>query len=261
LPGTPVTVFLLSGPDELTVLKEELRYCPEGSDLNTFALNQALPPGVTAEDFTLDGTIATVTLSENAAPLEKFSLTAVRACIVLTLTALDGIDGVIILIEGQVSEPAVLRASDFIHGSLVLADIEWPYTLYFADQGTGRPAAETRTRTVRETDTVDWYLRYILEDLIKGPQTEGLLPILPEGTELLSVLISEGSICTVNFSGDFLSNADDTGITPELTLRCLIRSVTAQPGITALRLQVDGQPLERYGSFDTSRALTAADAG
>jgi germination protein M len=216
------------------------------------------PPGVTVREAVLADGVVTVVFSEEAAPMTGLALTLAQACVVLTLTGLEGIDGVEIFIEGQPSEPALLRASDFVLGSMVLADTERAITLFFADETGEHAVTETRTLVVRETDTVEWYLFYMLEELIAGPRTPELKPFLPEGTRLHGVYM-EGGVCTVNFSGEFVSGAEDTGVSSGMILYCLVRSVTAQPGVSSLRLLADGQPLERYGAADTSQPLTVDD--
>jgi germination protein M len=264
-PGVPVTVYALGGPEDRSALVEHTLFRPDGADLWAFALDGVLsgaggrspfPAGVTVVESNLRDGVLNIVLSEEADALTGFSLTLARACIVLTLTSLDdGVAGVLISIRGQSSEPAVLRASDFVLGALVLADTERPITLFFPNAA-GWVSTESRTLVVRETDTVEWYLRYILEEMIAGPRTEGFLPVLPDGTRLLSVIV-EGGVCTVNFSGEFVSNA--TPASHDLVLYCLVRSVVAQPGVSAVRLLVDGRPLETYGTADTSQPLTAAD--
>jgi len=259
--GTPVTVYVLGGTVGHTALDEIILSCPEGEDLPLFALEAALsgagrsafPEGTRVVEFSTYSGAATVVISEEAAALTGFSLTLARACVVLTLTGLPGIDSVEIAIEGE--EAVSLGASDFVPGALVLGDTERSIVIYFADE-TGRAVPETRTLVVRETDTLNWYLFYMLEEMIAGPRREGLLPVLPDGTRLLSVS-TEGGVCSVNFSGEFVSGGG--AVSPSMTLYCLTRSVTAQPGVSALRLLTDGQALESYGGIDISEPLTASE--
>ncbi|MCL1807618.1 MAG: GerMN domain-containing protein [Oscillospiraceae bacterium] len=263
--GTPVSVYALGGSDGRSALAEMTRYCPEGEELLEFVLNEVLqgadspfPSGVDATDFELEDGMAAVTLSEEAASLEGFALTLARAGLVLTLTGLDGIDVVVLTIEGATSEPVTLRASDFVLSPLVLADTERSIVLYFSDQTGETVMAETRTLVVRETDTVAWYVRYVIDELIKGPQKAGLQAVMPEGTTLLSVF-PEGDVWTVNLSNEFAANAGNNGISARMTLHCLVRSVTTQPEISAMRLWVDGQSIDSYGDVDTSEPLTPGD--
>ncbi|MDR0293640.1 MAG: GerMN domain-containing protein [Oscillospiraceae bacterium] len=267
--GTPVTVYLPGGPDDRAAVVEKTLYCPEGETLWVFALNgvlsgagghSAFPSGVTADGSALADGVANVSLSEEAAPLTGFALTQARACVVLTLTALDGVNGVTLKIEGQDAEPVLFRASDFISGSLVLADTERIITLYFIDELGERTVSETRQLVVRETDTVDWYLRYMAEEMIAGPKTAGFRPALPEGTRLLSVIVEGGACAVINFSGEFMPGAGNSGVSPRQTLNCLVRSVTSLPGVSSLRLLVDGQPLETYGGIDVSEPLRTSIA-
>jgi spore germination protein GerM len=266
--GAPVTVYALGGEGDRAALVEHTLFCPEGEDVLAFALRGVLsgagghspfPAGVTVVDTSLNGGVFSVTLSEEASVLSGFPLTLARASIVLTLTALDdGINGVRISVEGQSPEPAILRASDFVLGALVLADTERPIRLFFPDEE-GIVMSESRTIVVRETDTVEFYLQLTLEGMIAGPRTEGLLPVLPAGTRLLSVAPEGGGEYAVNLSGEFVTNAEQSRFSTGMILHCLVRSVTSQPGVSAVRLLVEAQPLERYGEKDTSHPLTAAD--
>lgn len=264
--GTPVSIYALGGPDDRSALAEHTLSLPEGMTPWKFALDAVLsgagspfPPDVKVTGSYLRDRVLSITLSEEAASLAGFSLTLAKACVVMTLTALDdGIDGVRISVEGQPAGSAVLRASDFVLGALVLADSERLITLFFPDE-TGLVRSESHTLVVRETDTVDWYLGYMLEAMISGPRTQGLSPVLPEGTRLLTVAPEGGGVYAVNFSAEFVTNAENNRVSHSMALHCLVRSVIAQPGVSAARLLVDGQPLERYGETDTSQPLTLAD--
>ncbi|MDR1693157.1 MAG: GerMN domain-containing protein [Oscillospiraceae bacterium] len=252
-PGIPVTVHTLAGSEDRFPLREEIRICPEGEDPLRFALgelSELFPNGLDADGAALQDGILRIAFAGETDKLVGLPLTLARACVVLTLTGLDGVDEVLLASGGQ---EQLFRADDFVLGSLVLTDTEQNVTLYFADIGGECTAAETRTLIVQETDTVERYLNYILEELIAGPQRSGLLPVFPEGTKLLSVIVS-GRDCIVNLSRDFLTLREDGS--PALTLTCLYRSVTAQEGIESLTLWIDGQPQNIYFGLDTSEPLT-----
>jgi germination protein M len=260
--GTPVKVYILAGSESRTALDEVTLYCPEGEDVPLFAAESALNgagrapfPG-RVKSFSVNNGTASVLVSGEAASLTGYSLTLAKACIVLTLTELEGIENVELTVEGQ--STASLAASDFVRGALVLAGTERNIALFFADSEGENAVQDTRILVVRETDTTDWYLRYMLEEMIAGPRKGGLLPVLPEGTRLLSVFI-EGGVCSVNFSGEFVNGVREGAVSHLLTLECLILSVTAQPGVTHLRLLADGQILENYGGIDTSEPLTMSE--
>ncbi len=258
--GTPITVYTLSGTDNRSPLQENFLTCPEDAILWEFALRELFsrspfPTGVTAEEAYVKDGVIHVTLSEEASEISGLPLTLARACIVLTMTGVDGVEAVSLTTGGQ---ELLFRADDFILGSLVLADTEQNVTLYFSDSEGSRTASETRTLVVRETDTVDWYLNYILEALIAGPQSSSLRPVFTEGTKLLSPVAVNGTDCTVNLSKEFLTLRE--GISAPLALSCLFRSVTAQEGIESMTLWIDGQPLYSYFGLDTSVPLTAENA-
>ncbi|MCL2002994.1 MAG: GerMN domain-containing protein [Oscillospiraceae bacterium] len=265
--GNTLTVYVLGGPDDRAALAEHTLPLPEERPLWRAALDGVLsgsggrspfPAGTRVIEAALPDGVLDVVLSEEADALGGYALTLARACLVLTLTALDeGIGGVRISVEGRPADSTVYLASDFVLEALVLADMERPITLFFPDE-TGRVLSESRTLVVRETDTVEWYLRYMLEEMLAGPRTESLLPVFPEGTRLLSIIM-EGGICAVNVSSEFVSNAGANPVSPGMVLHCLVRAAAAQPGVSAVRLLVEGRQLEAYGEIDTSQPLTAAD--
>ncbi|MDR1669238.1 MAG: GerMN domain-containing protein [Oscillospiraceae bacterium] len=257
-PGVPVTVYTLGGAEDRSPLLENTLICPEGGVLWEFALRELFeierspfPPGVTMEDAVLQNSTVTITLSEEAPVMTGLPLTLARACVVLTLTKLDGI-GAVSFIGG--GEEQTLRAEDYILDTLVISDTEQNVTLYFSDTEGTRTAPETRTLVVRETYTADWYLNYIVEELITGPNAPGLRPIFPEGTRLLKITVN-GDVCAVDLSDELL--IPDESVNPALTLSCLFRSVTAQEGIASLTLWVEGQLLGDYFGIDTSVPLTS----
>jgi len=74
--------------------------------------------------------------------------------------------------------------------------------VYFGDFQSEKVAPETRTVKVKAGDSIE---KVVFEELAKGPETEGLDPVIPEGTKLLSVR-TENGICTVNLSKEFVEN-------------------------------------------------------
>jgi spore germination protein GerM len=265
--GVPVTIYTQERISDHSALANYTIYSREEAEIWKVALNAVLigtdefpsvfSPDVTVLSAYLENGTANITLSQEAATLYGYALTLARACIALTLDGLNGIDSVNLAIDGQ--PPEIFTANDFILGPLVTDGAEHNITLYFSNAEGTQTISENRTLIVRETDTVDRYLHYILEELIAGPNTPGALPVIPEGTELLTIIIT-GEFCTINLSGEFITNAPNNGLFAHMTLSCLVRSITSQQGISYVSLMVDGQPLDIYFDIDISEPISALES-
>ncbi len=73
---------------------------------------------------------------------------------------------------------------------------------------------------------------------------------LPEGTQLKSVTVEDG-LCTLDFNDAFGNRLFWAGAEHEhLALRALVNSVTEIPGVTKVRIKVEGKPVESLGGHE-----------
>lgn len=211
------------------------------SPSQTEGLRCALPAGVTVEDWSLERGIVTVRLSENFLDTDGMDRSAAALALALTLCQLDGADAVTVtaggqtLFSGLVPEDALLLASD--------TD---PYVrqlrLYFAD-GEGRYlVSEYHSLTLDEDVAAD---RYVMEELLRGPNSGELRSAIPAGTRLLSCQTDEG-VCTVDLSEAFITGRPDTAAGERLALCSIADSLTALPQVDSVRILVEGQSVDRY---------------
>lgn len=261
LGSTRIAVYYPCAPvDSVSALESVNFDCPVGEDILQFALNKLcdypdnvdlLPlfRGSATLDAKVSGSVVELTLPDDNGGTEGLDLTLARAAIVLTLTGLDGIQSV--SIHDGVNEPVLLRASDYILDTLTLSgerNIAW----YFPDSSYRYAFSENRTLTLRENERLEWYL---LEELISGPKSARLEDVIPEGTRLLGFR-QDGFEAVVDFSEEFIKNVPESALRQRMTLCCLVGTLTAQPGITSVRILVDGQPANCFGRLDISQPLT-----
>ncbi|AVT31868.1 hypothetical protein C6361_23030 [Plantactinospora sp. BC1] len=99
-----------------------------------------------------------------------------------------------------------------------------------------------------------------LRNLLDGPV--GMDPDYrnpwPVGTDLREVTVADG-VATVDLAGAADNDVDE--VTARLAVQQLVWTVTAVPGISGLRLRLDGAPVDRlWGRVDTSGVLRRAPA-
>ncbi len=120
-------------------------------------------------------------------------------------------------------------------------------TLYFADPTASGLISEQRNVEVLRTQLP----QRIVEELIKGPETDGLIAAINKGTLLHSVQVTHG-IALVDF-GSNLEPLNTGGSSRErLCLYALVNSLTELPEITAVKIAVDGKLLEFFGQIELS---------
>ena len=79
----------------------------------------------------------------------------------------------------------------------------------------------------------------IVEQLIKGPEIEGRLAVIPAETKLLSVLIKD-DICYVNLNEGFLAKTPITS--PELAVYSLVNSIIEGGNCSQVQISINGDP-------------------
>lgn len=95
--------------------------------------------------------------------------------------------------------------------------------------------------------------------LAAGPQAAGgLVPVLPEGTELRGVTVEEGLV-TLDFNARLVNGHPGGSLSELLTVYALVDSVSANfPHLRQVRLLFDGQPRETLkGHVDVSQPVKA----
>lgn len=120
-------------------------------------------------------------------------------------------------------------------------------TLYFGSPNVDGVTAEIRGIVIDDDIQLE---RAIFEELQKGPKTEGLHPVIPKGTRLLSVK-TEGYLCTLNLSREFVDNLGGSA-GENMTFYSIVNSLTELPEIRRVRFLIEGQK-DVYSQFATDQ--------
>lgn len=96
--------------------------------------------------------------------------------------------------------------------------------------------------------------KYIVNELIKGPQNQGSMEAVSKDTEVVSVE-TNNQICFVNFKNSFIlknaGNPDREGY----ALYAIVNSLTELDGINSVQILIDGKKTERFGSMNVAEPL------
>lgn len=215
----------------------------------------ALPPGVAVQGWTLEKGVLTLELSEEYLALSEMDRTIAAFSAALTLCQLEGVEAVTVTAGGQtvfsglMPEDALLSAAD--------TD---PYVrqlrLYFPDSGGRWLLTEYHSLTLDEDTSPE---RYVIEELLRGPNNGELQSVLPADTTLLSCATGEDGVCTVDFSRAFYDNRPDTALGERLVLYALVDSLTALSTVDSVRILVEGRPLDTYVFRSLAEPLSRYD--
>lgn len=208
------------------------------------------PSGLTGVVRSLEDSLLTVEVSGDWSQLTGTRLELARACLTLTMTQLSGVEQVLICLSGGKEDGKPLEQSDYVLFDDWETNDQRTVRLYFSDANEQYLAEETRTCTLGAEELPN----FILQELLKGPEQKDALPVLPEGTKLLSVQTTKG-VCTVDLSEAFCSNRPESENQARLTVFAVVQSLTQLEQITGVRFLCEGEPVTDYGGLNLSQPI------
>jgi len=218
---------LLKGPTD----KDAYLRVPEGTKVNSVTLN--------------DG-VASVDLSGFTGFKGVMDEAMARASIVNTLTSLDGVDKVLITVNGK----EYIGASGNPVGPMGPIDFSDMYRVYFSDMNGEYLVPELRT-----IDKSKPPAEAIIEELIKGPTRSDLTKTMPDGTRLISLEVTNG-VAYVNFSREFKENHWGGSSGETMTLYSVVDSLTELPEIKKVQFLIEGNKTDTLaGHYDILNPL------
>ena len=166
-----------------------------------------------------------------------------RAALTKTMTQIQGVDYVNIysgeqpLMDSSGNPVGMLSASDFMDNiSDVNAYEKSELTLYFADESGQYLQAETREVMHSINTSME---RLVVEQLLEGPETEGLKSTIPPDARLLNISVT-ANVCYLNFDSAFLNNTLD--VADEIPIYSIVDSLTQLTAVNRVQFSVNGSP-------------------
>lgn len=240
---------LAAGQQEIPGLVQALLSKPQ-----TQGLSSPFPTGLRLLDWTMEEGQLHLDLSEQYYSLSGVDLTLADACLTLTLCQLEEVESVYITVEGdEIPYRPMQRLSE---GDILLAggadepmalDIElW----YLTEDGQALGVEQRQiVKTVEQT-----VAQAVLSAWAEGPRQEGLLPSLPQGSQIRSVEVEDG-VCTVDLSPEFIRNLPEDGDEAALVVYAMVNTLCQLEGVDAVQLYIDGSPAPAAGGLPLDRAL------
>lgn len=238
------------GEETVPALMEALLNGPPADS----SLTRIIPAGTQMLGWTAEGRVVQVELSAPYAGLMGVDLTLADYSIVLTLTQLDGVDGVRITVNGggeAFRNRKVMYVGDVLFSGAEEEPVEVSVNLYFLRDSTGELDYELREFRLTEDETP---AHAVLEALAAGPQDEGMSALLPEGVRVRSARVDDG-LCSADLSAELLDDIPDDPARQELVISSIVETLCSLDQVEQVQLLVEGEPLERYGGLDLPGTL------
>ncbi len=122
--------------------------------------------------------------------------------------------------------------------------------LYF-----GGPQAEGLVRETRTVLLNADAATLVVQELIRGPESDTLLSTIPQGTRLLSVSTADGT-ARVDFSEEMIIGHPGGSTGEMLTVYSIVNSLTELPGIVRVQFLIQGEVVDTLaGHIEISEPL------
>nr|WP_269438154.1 GerMN domain-containing protein [Phosphitispora fastidiosa] len=145
---------------------------------------------------------------------------------------------------GKQEEPEAVETSA---GEAARESKKVTVALCFADQNGDYLKTETR-----EIVMVPGLARAVVQELINGPQEDGLSATIPEGTRLLDINIADG-LCTLDLSSEFRENHWGGSSGEILTVYSVVNTLTQFSTVEQVEILIEGQKIDTLaGHMDLS---------
>ena len=268
LPEGTVRLYVLN-EERTKVVSEEFTVSETGADMQVAELLTALEERLwtVAEksritdnnpiyEFKVDET-GLLTLRFSADYTVNSAITEVlrRAALVKTLCQVEGISAVEFYAGSQpmltsAGKPVgMLTAGDFVDSTGENAEFyqEARVVVYFAGLF-GDALVEANLKILYDGTMSTEHL--ILRQLMEGPVSDDMLPVIPQGTVLNKVTIRDG-ICYVDFNEKFMEKRE--GITAEVAVYSIVNSLTELSNVYKVQFLINGSVRKSYQNLDFSQ--------
>ena len=197
--------------------------------------------------------VATVNMSSHYLRRKGVEELVLRFSLVNTLCSIEGIDGIVIQVEGSpiVSEKTgkeigVISVNDIVLDTQEETQKEKrAITLYFPETDGSALKEEKRIVEIQNALSLE---KTVVAELIKGPSTKETAASIPVGTKLLGIE-TKGSVCFVNFSEEFVSKANTGSMATTMTLYSVVNSLCALEAVSSVQILINGETGVEYGNF------------
>lgn len=203
----------------------------------------AVPGALRLLSQTLDGVILCLDMEGPYYDMPTASQVMCLAALTKTMTQLSEVEYIRLSVNGEPvtqggEEVGILRSGMFMDDVKDNPDsyIEEDLILYFASED-GRQLVKTTLHVGYPSGTS--LERFVVEQLLRGPQVSGVKATLPSTSSLLSVSVRDG-ICYVNFDDKFITDSLSGGY-DYIPVYSLVNSLAELPSVQKVQLMINSK--------------------
>lgn len=213
----------------------------------------------------IDNDILTVDVSKEYSNMKSGEEVLCRAAIVWTMTSIEGIKYVVITVEGNgLTLTNGQPIGKLSRNDILINEVISPETtqyenvkLYFANDQASCLVVEERRIEVNPNQPLE---KYVLEQLISGPENEKLLPTVPAETKIRDIKTTADGICYVDLSSEFVTKHGGGSSGELLTIYSIVDSLTALDNIEKVQFLIEGEKQDEFkGHVDFSQPFEFSD--
>lgn len=193
-------------------------------------------------EYTLEDGKLLINMDEKYKDLTVIQEVLVRAAIVRTLTQHPDVNFVAFRVNNEQLFDNLgylvgwMNADQFIEneGDEINTYEEVRLKLYFANEAGDGLVATNRTKEYNTNISME---KLIVEELIKGPNVEGVYPTINPSTKIANVTVRDG-VCYVNLDETFLTQIYN--VTPEVTIFSITNSLVEMSNVNKVQISING---------------------
>ncbi len=256
-------IYNIAGSSKDEILTNAIKMMRSKPKNEKYAI--AIPEDVEINGFFEVNGVIGVNFSEEYNNMTKSGEMYCRGAIIKTLTELYFVDKIEFFVSGEPlkrtnGEPIGPVGSDdiIINGVIEAEPITSVkvVTLYFANSNLTGLVQEERRIEVNRTQPIE---KYIIEELVKGPQQENNIATVPAETKVRNLAIQDG-ICYVDLSSDFVSKQVSGMNDERLTIYSIVNSLSAiNSNISKVQFLIEGERQEMYKNLEFSQPFEPKD--
>lgn len=225
-------------------------------------LKSVIPSDIELKSSILKDKALVLNLSKEYSSLKAGEELLARAALVWTYTELESVNSVEIKVEGV----AITKTNGEEIGPMTRDDVVIDktietqptnievLTLFFGDENATGLIREARTVEVNPNQPLE---KYVVEQLIAGPTTDGAIATVPAETKIRDIKTADG-ICYLDLSAEFV-NKHNGGSTGELmTIYSIVNSLCKIDYIDSVQFLIEGEKQDEFkGHINFSQPFEA----
>ena len=173
-----------------------------------------------------------------------------KSAVVYTFTSLDFIDYVRITVDGSPlkmtngqSVGNIGREDILMDGNISAEPTNYEIlTLYFKNSDGSRLGTEIREVEVNPNQPIE---RYVVEQLIKGPESDSLKNVIPSDTKIRDISTADG-ICYVDLSSEFVTKQSGTEKDGIAAVYSIVNSLGEMETVNKVQFLIEGEKVDDY---------------